>query len=426
MQRNFSHINSNLIAEAITAKTQHALADNDARMMLREFGIYDWYYSRALFESEVTNNNDWDEVKDLLGQMGRITGTLLKKLTQIGKKKVAQLCVKRGREIFMENKDIAAAIKYTFWSLLFFTIGYTGNMFKELYNEHPIVPGTQIEYNTDENGTDTMTVTNSRGGQFTVQAKGEETPKIVNVKKSDTPVEKMKSDVESSSSSKSNNNNISPIMLLKPGQKHPDFYHGSNEIYKAIAEVEQFVDHIYDAKSGSTKQIRKEDMMNMKKDLTIGYGHKLTREERKKMSFNTRWSKEKAFTVFKKDIKKHETYLNANLRRLSYYDKVKFSQGFIDGFLSISYNMGPGNVTGTKTRQMSEFFRRLNNCRIDKKNGCVDKSDVYFTISQIRNQNITEPGHIARREQECQIAQQLGDKINPELYNLKKVTNSKS
>ena len=234
MQRNFSHINLDMIAEAITAKTQHALADNDARMMLREFGIYDWYYSRALFESEVTNNNDWDEVKDLLGQMGRITGTLLKKLTQIGKKKVAQLCVKRGREIFMENKDIAAAIKYTFWSLLFFTIGYTGNMFKERYNEHPIVPGTQIEYNTDENGTDTMTVTNSRGGQFTVQAKGEETPKIVNVKKSDTPVEKMKSDVESSSSSKSNNNNISPIMLLKPGQKHPDFYHGSNEIYKAI------------------------------------------------------------------------------------------------------------------------------------------------------------------------------------------------
>jgi hypothetical protein len=84
--------------------------------------------------------------------------------------------------------------------------------------------------------------------------------------------------------------------------------------------------------------------------------------------------------------------------------------------------MGPGNVTGTKTRQMSEFFRRLNNCRIDKKNGCVDKSDVYFTISQIRNQNITEPGHIARREQECQIAQQIGDKINPSLYNLKKIT----
>ena len=190
-------------------------------------------------------------------------------------------------------------------------------------------------------------------------------------------------------------------MLLKPGQRHPEFYHGSPEIYRAIAEVESFVDHIYDAKSGSTKQIRKEDMLNMKKDLTIGYGHKLTPAERKSMSFNTRWSKEKAFDVFKKDIKEHENYLNANLRKLNYYDKVKFSQGFIDGFLSISYNMGPGNVTGTKTRQMSEFFRRLNNCRIDKKNGCVDKSDVYFTISQIRNQNITEPGHIARREQEC-------------------------
>ena len=74
--------------------------------------------------------------------MGRITGTLLKKLTQIGKKKVAQLCVSRGREIFQENHDLGAAIKYTFWSLLFFAVGYTGNMLKERYNEHPVVPGT--------------------------------------------------------------------------------------------------------------------------------------------------------------------------------------------------------------------------------------------------------------------------------------------
>ena len=43
------------------------MVDNDARMMLREFGIYDWYYSRTLFESEVTNDNEWAEVKDLLG-----------------------------------------------------------------------------------------------------------------------------------------------------------------------------------------------------------------------------------------------------------------------------------------------------------------------------------------------------------------------
>lgn len=62
-------------------ETRRALAEDEAKHMLREFGIYDWYYSKVLFESEVTNDNEWDEVKDLLGQMGRLTGTLLKKLT---------------------------------------------------------------------------------------------------------------------------------------------------------------------------------------------------------------------------------------------------------------------------------------------------------------------------------------------------------
>ena len=182
MDRKFHNI-SETLSHTVAKETQYAMLENDSKMMLREFGIYDWYYSRTLFESESTNDNDWDEVKDLLGQMGRVTGTLLKKLTQIGKKKVAQLCVNRGREIFKENKDLGAAIKYTFWSLLFFTIGYTGNTLKEKYNEHPIVPSTEITYE-HKDGVDSMTVTNSRGGEFTVQARGEEAPKIVNVKKS--------------------------------------------------------------------------------------------------------------------------------------------------------------------------------------------------------------------------------------------------
>lgn len=61
-------------------------------------------------------------------------------------------------------------------------------------------------------------------------------------------------------------------------------------------------------------------MLNMKKDLTIGYGHKLTLEERKNMAFNTRWTKEHAYEVFKKDIKSHEAIMNSKLRTLHYYD----------------------------------------------------------------------------------------------------------
>ena len=417
MTRNNNHYTIESVAGAVVSETRRAMTDNDTKTMLREFGIYDWYYSRQLFETESTNDNEWDEVRDLLGQMGRVTGALLKKLTQIGKRKVARLCVERGREIFREHKDLGAAVKYTFWSLLFFAIAYTGNTLKERYNEHPVVPGTELSYE-QKDGTDTMTVTNARGGAFTVQARGEEAPKIVNVKKSDVRPEKVKSDVKPSGD---NGSNVSPIMLLKPGEKHPEFYHGSPQIYRAIAEVEQFVDHIYDAKD-SKKQIRKEDMMNMKKDLTIGYGHKLTKEERRTMAFNTRWTKEKAFEVFKKDIREHESIMNSKLRTLHYYDDVVFSQGFIDACLSIFFNSGSGNMTGSATRVQSEFWRRLNNCRVDRENGCIDRSDVYFTISQLRHQFITEPGHVARREQECQIAQQLGSKVNPDLYNLKKIT----
>ena len=123
--------------------------------------------------------------------------------------------------------------------------------------------------------------------------------------------------------------------------------------------------------------------------------------------------------MFKKDAKEHEKLLNNSLKKLPYYDKVQFSQGAIDGFFSIFFNAGVGNMTGNATRAESEFWKRLGNCRIDKENHCINKADVYYTISQLRHQNITEPGHVARRNAECLIAQQIGDKINPSLYNLK-------
>ena len=210
---------------------------------------------------------------------------------------------------------------------------------------------------------------------------------------------------------------MTPIHLLKPGQKHPEYYHGSEQIMRALAEVESFVDHIYDAKVGK-KQIRKQDLMDMSKDLTIGYGHKLTKEERKAWSFNKKISKEEAYKLFKQDFKEQERLVNVELKKLHYYDYVQFSQGFIDAIMSITFNMGVGNLRGTKTRQQSEFWRRLNACRISKDK--VDRSDVYYTISQIRHQNITERGHVARREAECQIMQQCSlTHVNPELYNLK-------
>ena len=399
----------NDINENIRMQLRRANEEQQSINVLKEFGIYDLYYSRKLYETESVNKNDWNEVKDLLGQLGKVTGRLISKLLSIGKRKTVELCVKAAKNIYQTTKDNGEAIRYLFYSLLFFVVGYTGNMMKERYNEKPIIPGTHIEYET-KNGVDTMTVTNQRGGEFAVkQPDADKAPVIVSIKKSDTTkdIAKVKLD------------NMSPIRLLNAGEKHPSYYHVSPEILRAVAEVESFVDHIYDAKSGTRKAIRKADMMDMKKDLTIGYGHKLTKEERKTMAFNTKWTKQHAFEVFKKDAKSHEQILNNCLKQLPYYDKVEFSQGAIDGFFSIFFNAGSGNMTGTATRAQSEFWKRLGNCRIDKENHCVNKADVYFTISQLRHQNITEPGHVARRNAECLIAQQLGNKIDPKLYNLK-------
>ena len=309
------------INESVRQRLREITRQQDSMAMLREFGVYDLYFNRRLYETESVNKNDWTEIKDLLGQMGRITGTLMKKLVSVGKRKTVELCVDAAKAIYKKYRDTGEAVRYLFWTLLFFVVGYTGNTMKERYNTSPIVPNTQISYETVE-GVDTMTVTNSRGGEFkVVQKDPDKAPVLVSVKKSEkketTKPESKKSDV--------NNDNMSPIRLLKPGEKHPEYYTVSNEILKAVAEVEMYVGHIYDAKSKSRKQIRKQDMLDMSKDLTIGYGHKLTKEERKTMAFNTKWSKEKAFEVFKKDAKSHEKILNSCLKRLPYYDEVEFS-----------------------------------------------------------------------------------------------------
>ena len=258
------------INENIRMQVRRATDEQQTINLLKEFGIYDLYYSRKLYETESVNKNDWDEVKDLLGQLGKVTGRLISKLLSIGKRKTIELCVKAAKSIYQSTKDNGEAIRYLFYSLLFFVVGYTGNTLKERYNEKPIIPGTHIEYETKD-GVDTMTVTNQRGGVFAVkQPDADKAPVIVSIKKSDASKDIGKVSLD----------NMSPIRLLDVGENHPTYYHVSPEILRAVAEVESFVDHIYDAKSGTRKAVRKADMMDMSKDLTIGYGHKLTRAER--------------------------------------------------------------------------------------------------------------------------------------------------
>ena len=67
------------INENIRMQVRRATDEQQTINVLKEFGIYDLYYSRKLYETESVNKNDWDEVKDLLGQLGKETGRLISK-----------------------------------------------------------------------------------------------------------------------------------------------------------------------------------------------------------------------------------------------------------------------------------------------------------------------------------------------------------
>ena len=122
------------INENIRMQLRRANEEQQTINVLKEFGIYDLYYSRKLYETESVNKNDWNEVKDLLGQLGKVTGRLISKLLSIGKRKTVELCVKAAKNIYQTTKDNGEAIRYLFYTLLFFVVGYTGNMMKERYN----------------------------------------------------------------------------------------------------------------------------------------------------------------------------------------------------------------------------------------------------------------------------------------------------
>ena len=55
------------INENIRMQLRRANEEQQTINVLKEFGIYDLYYSRKLYETESVNKNDWNEVKDLLG-----------------------------------------------------------------------------------------------------------------------------------------------------------------------------------------------------------------------------------------------------------------------------------------------------------------------------------------------------------------------
>ena len=48
----------------------------------------------------------------------------------------------------------------------------------------------------------------------------------------------------------------------------------------------------------------------------------------------------------------------------------------------------------------------------------MDKQDLDYTLAQVKKQNVTEKGHVYRRNAEYNIMNQDFNKLNPELYHL--------
>lgn len=371
------------------------LTEKQRIQILKTYGIYDLLYNLNE-EISLDNTEDLEHIKLHFGKLKEIIPDLIYRLVKVGAKssvkqiiKVVKFLIKKGKS----NKDI---VKYIFGSLLFFVIGFTGNTYFNDYNNDPIIDNTELKYEQID-GEETLIISGENQNIVITQPDKDKAPQVKTIDK------KL--------------NKIQPIKLLTAADTKSDYYKASPEIAEALKEVEKYVSHIYDAKKPSRK-ITKKDMLNMSYDLTIGYGHKLTKEERRAWSYDKTISKAEASKLFMKDLSVVEKQVNGKLKTLAFNNDVEYSQGFIDGLISLNYNMGYGNMFGNNTKKPCEFWQRLNKCKIDDINGCINKQDIEYTLSKVNTQNVTEKGHVYRRRAEYKIMSQKFGSVNPELYHL--------
>lgn len=123
---------------------------------------------------------------------------------------------------------------------------------------------------------------------------------------------------------------------------------------------------------------------------TIGYGHVIYED-----SIPHQISKEYAEKLFKQDMEKFDECVRDMLSELDH--RFTYTQGFINGLVSLTYNCGPDGVKKTR------FWQRMKNCRYDKKNNCINQKDLAYAIEAVKTANISKVysnGHKNRRKAE--------------------------
>lgn len=379
------------------AKNRLVLTEEERVKIIKDFGLDDLLEYRVNEEylPELLNGSG-----KILKRLAILIPKMIYKISARGAKASAKWVIGQIRARHKEIKNDAqkeSAARELFYALLMLMFGLGINL-QDKYNENPVFPNSQI-VNVDQN-----TITVSENGEETTITNNKQT---IEVKKNNT-LDK------NTAENAINPEDQSPILVLEKGQTPPK-YRASQEMLRAIADVEHYTSYIYDANTRKRVTSQKE-MLNMKKDLTIGYGHKLTKAERKAWKFNKTMNKEEAFKLFQVDARAHEKSALEYLQKLPYYNKVVFSQGFIDGLVSIRFNSSTNLAFG------GEFWNRMNNCRIDAQNKCIDKSDFDFTMKAVKSLYTNKKcsrGLRIRRLAEYNIMRQKGQ-INPALYNLRK------
>lgn len=123
---------------------------------------------------------------------------------------------------------------------------------------------------------------------------------------------------------------------------------------------------------------------------TIGYGHVIYES-----NYPHKITKEEAERLFNSDMDKFESAIQNMLSELD--NRFVYSQGFVDGLASLTYNCGPDGVRKTR------FWKRMQACRYDKKNGCINAKDLEYAIAAVKTANISSiyrNGHTKRRVHE--------------------------
>lgn len=123
---------------------------------------------------------------------------------------------------------------------------------------------------------------------------------------------------------------------------------------------------------------------------TIGYGHVIYEDD-----IPHTISKAYAEELFNKDMNKFDECVREMLSELDH--RFTYTQGFVNGLVSLTYNCGPNGVKKTR------FWKRMMNCRYDKKNKCINKDDLVYALEAIKTANISKnyaKGHKNRRRAE--------------------------